>query len=289
MDNLPNEVIRMLFENLTYRQKYSIVRTCMLWRYLILTFPNKIPKSYSFVKHIPFKEDLDSNHNLVNHNLVNQNEDLICFSYKHSAFIFDQDGQCLMNIGGRDFGDNNGQFYYARKIIISHQKQNIVVTDRLNCRVQIFDMQGNFLNKFGVFSKKDMSSRKIKGGKFICPDGMAIDNHTGNIIVNVRIQVFNYNGHFLFDFYTHDAIDKQFIHGVAINQKNRNIIMTDVETNHVKIYDCNGNFLSQFIFRPTPISGHKYYISDIECSYDDLIIVSDNYKQCNLIIINSVF
>ena len=52
MDTLPNEIIRMLFENLTYRQKKGISRVCIIWRYLIASFHNQTPSSYKFVKYI---------------------------------------------------------------------------------------------------------------------------------------------------------------------------------------------------------------------------------------------
>ena len=40
----PSEIIRMVMENLNNKQKHSISRVCMLWRYLVATFKN-IPRN----------------------------------------------------------------------------------------------------------------------------------------------------------------------------------------------------------------------------------------------------
>src|ERR1700749_1618147 len=49
LDILPNEVIRMCLQELSHRQRASIVRVCNIFKFLIGTFKD-VPKSYSFVK-----------------------------------------------------------------------------------------------------------------------------------------------------------------------------------------------------------------------------------------------
>ena len=36
--DFPPEVIRMIMENLNKKQRYSVSRVCMVWRYLVATF-----------------------------------------------------------------------------------------------------------------------------------------------------------------------------------------------------------------------------------------------------------
>lgn len=43
MDQLPNEVLRMVFEPMAHRQRMAIARVTKLWRYLLATFPRPLP------------------------------------------------------------------------------------------------------------------------------------------------------------------------------------------------------------------------------------------------------
>jgi len=42
VDVFPNEVTRMLFDDLSIRQRFSLSRVCSLWGYLVKTFPTSL-------------------------------------------------------------------------------------------------------------------------------------------------------------------------------------------------------------------------------------------------------
>lgn len=47
------------------------------------------------------------------------------------------------------YGLNEGQFNGCAGIAYNRNKQQIVVTDRFNNRIEFFDLEGNFIKAFG--------------------------------------------------------------------------------------------------------------------------------------------
>jgi tripartite motif-containing protein 71 len=73
-------------------------------------------------------------------------------------------------------GTGNGQFQYAEDFAFDSEG-NLLVTDALNCNVQVFTKNGEFITKFGSSgSRKDNS-------EFEKPEGIVIDPKTGNIFI----------------------------------------------------------------------------------------------------------
>ena len=82
-------------------------------------------------------------------------------------------------------GSGDGMFQYSRGVAVT-DRDEIIVADEGNHRVQVFDSNGTFLRSFGHRGKN--------AGEFHYPDGLAIDRD-GNIFVtdreNYRVQIFS--------------------------------------------------------------------------------------------------
>jgi len=119
---------------------------------------------------------------------------------------------------------------------------NILVCDRRNHRIQIFDSDGNFISKLG--------SSGNENGLFRYPFGIAI-NSKGNIIVSDQfhrqIQIFDSEGNFISKFGSEGNKNGQFNGpvGLAIDL-NDNILVCDMRNNRIQIFDFEGKFLSKF-------------------------------------------
>ncbi|CAF4028807.1 unnamed protein product [Didymodactylos carnosus] len=102
-------------------------------------------------------------------------------------------GRLMFEFGGE--GDQDGKLCRPWGVCCDNQS-NIIVADRSNNRVQIYDKHGKFIRKFGTQGNRS--------GQFDRPAGVAFDKLLGRIIVtdkdNHRIQIFTVNGEFLFKF-----------------------------------------------------------------------------------------
>ncbi|KHJ99059.1 b-box zinc finger [Oesophagostomum dentatum] len=115
----------------------------------------------------------------------------------------------------------------------------VLVADRSNNRIQIFDRDGGFLAKFGCGGTRP--------GQFDRPAGVTV-NTRNNIIVadkdNHRIQVFDENGNFLLKFGERGRPIGMFNYpwGVATNSQNH-IAVSDTRNHRVQIFNENGQFM----------------------------------------------
>ena len=99
-------------------------------------------------------------------------------------------------------GSSDGRFIEPWGIAVN-QRNEIVVTDRKNHRVQVFGSDGSYLRSFG--------SQGDQGGEFNEPTGIAF--HNDNIIVvdrnNHRVQILSAQGKFLSQFGGEGNLDHQ--------------------------------------------------------------------------------
>ncbi|KJH53519.1 b-box zinc finger [Dictyocaulus viviparus] len=115
----------------------------------------------------------------------------------------------------------------------------VLVADRSNNRIQIFDRDGIFLSKFG--------SGGTRSGQFDRPAGVTV-NTRNNIVVadkdNHRIQVFDENGNFLLKFGERGRPIGMFNYpwGVATNSHNH-IAVSDTRNHRVQVFNENGQFI----------------------------------------------
>jgi uncharacterized repeat protein (TIGR01451 family) len=120
----------------------------------------------------------------------------------HRVQIFDKGGSFLSkfgkNGGNGSSGSGNGEFSSAHGITVTDNR--IYVADMMNHRVQVFDLSGNFVFKFG-------KSGEVAGkgaGEFNRTTTVAVDSTKGRIFVgdreNHRVQIFDLSGNFLYKF-----------------------------------------------------------------------------------------
>ncbi|KAJ1368413.1 hypothetical protein KIN20_029540 [Parelaphostrongylus tenuis] len=115
----------------------------------------------------------------------------------------------------------------------------VLVADRSNNRIQIFDRDGVFLAKFGCGG--------TRSGQFDRPAGVTV-NTRNNIVVadkdNHRIQVFDENGNFLLKFGERGRPIGMFNYpwGVATNTQNH-IAVSDTRNHRVQVFNESGQFI----------------------------------------------
>ena len=167
-------------------------------------------------------------------------------------------------------GCEHGQFNRPWGVAVDHHN-NIIVGDRSNHRIQIFDSSGNFKQAFG--------SEGNRPGMFNRPAGVAVTRE-GYIVVadkdNHRIQVFKPDGRFLFMFGSKGSNEDQLIYpyDVAVNLTNGNIAVTDTGNHRLLIFNNQGHPLSKFGYKGY-LCGHFDSPRGLAFGDEGQIIVSD--------------
>ena len=167
-------------------------------------------------------------------------------------------------------GSQNGQFCRPWGICCD-QQGHIVVGDRSNHRVQVFDSNGTFKHKFGT--------EGMRPGQFNRPAGVAVTRE-GHIVVadkdNHRIQVLKLDGTFLFMFGSKGGNDGQMIYpyDVAVNQLDGRIAVTDTGNHRLLIFSHDGILLGKFGYKGY-LCGHFDSPRGIAFNDEGHIIISD--------------
>ena len=166
-------------------------------------------------------------------------------------------------------GTSEGMFRFPWGAAVN-DKDEIVVTDYDNQRVQIFNSEGNYLRSFGRSATKK--------GEFQSPAGITYRNN-GNIFVadsgNCRIQIFSGKGEYVGSFGERGSLDSQLYspHGLSVDSDG-NIIVADSGSGLIKIFSPNGNFLMK-------IGAQGSFTFPIHCiQYERYFIVSDYDEHC---------
>ncbi|XP_050296765.1 E3 ubiquitin-protein ligase TRIM71 isoform X2 [Anthonomus grandis grandis] len=119
----------------------------------------------------------------------------------------------------------------------------MIVADRSNDRVQVFDCEGKYLFHFG--------SQGSQIGQFDRPSSVAVSPINDNIIVvdkdNHRIQVFNMYGDFLFTFGEKGSRIGQFMYpwDVACDGEG-NILVSDARNHRLQMFRWDGIFITKW-------------------------------------------
>ncbi|KAL3998266.1 NHL repeat family protein [Acanthocheilonema viteae] len=179
-------------------------------------------------------------------------------------------------------GNADGQFCRPWGICCDN-KGRIVVADRSNNRVQIFDQEGNFLHKFG--------SPGTRPGQFDRPAGIAV-NSMNEIVVadkdNHRVQVFSERGDFLLKFGERGRTPGLFNYpwGVAVNSFNQ-IAVSDTRNHRVQMFSPQGHFIRKFGF-DNSLYNYKNLDSPRGVCYlhDGQLVITD-FNNHRLVVISS--
>ena len=166
-------------------------------------------------------------------------------------------------------GTDRGMFKNPRGVAVT-EKDEIVVADEGNHRVQVFDSNGTFLRSFGHYGKN--------AGEFSCPDGITTDKD-GNIFVadrgNNRVQIFSREGRYLGSFGGTGSLDCQFSspRGLSLDSTG-NIIVADTGNKLIKIFTPDGRFLMKM----GGLGCISFPIHCVQCG--EYFIVSDHTEHC---------
>ena len=145
--------------------------------------------------------------------------------------------------------------------------EKIFVAYGFQDEIQIFDLDGNYLWKFG--------SSGTQAGQFNMPHRIATLNNELFVAdsENHRIQVFDLDGNFLKQFGTYGDSIGQLSIPIDVHAYDNQIFVADLARTSILVFDLNGKFMREFEVRQN--------ISDISepygvFVYDNLIFVSDS-------------
>lgn len=150
-------------------------------------------------------------------------------SQAHAVFAYGLDGKFKFQFGRR--GTDPGEFNFPTCAVADHHG-HLVISDTINCRVQVFDLDGRFVSQFG--SNGDTS------GHFARPKGIAVDSEGHIYVVDAvfdNFQVFDADGQLLLNVGESGANPGEFglPNGIAIGANNR-IYVADAFNHRVQIF-----------------------------------------------------
>jgi sugar lactone lactonase YvrE len=123
-----------------------------------------------------------------------------------------------------------GDFGQPHSAAVDHDG-NLYVTDMLNCRVEVFDADGNFVRTWG--------KNNDGPGNFGRPKGIAVDSDGHIWVVDQlldRVSIFDNQGDLLIGFGGHGKLPSQFkaLVGIAIDKNNRVFTLEDYPNGRVQ-------------------------------------------------------
>lgn len=193
-------------------------------------------------------------------------------------------GKVLFCINGGGEGNEDGQFCRPWGVCCD-TSGNIIIADRSNNRIQVFDKQGKFLRKFGSYG--------TRAGQFDRPAGVAYDNQLNRIVVtdkdNHRIQVFQPDGTFIFKFGEKGSKPGHYFNypwDVAVSSES-NILISDTRNHRIQLFNSNGQFLNKYGF-DGPLWKQFDSPRGVAFNQQNQIIVTD-FNNHRLLVINPDF
>ena len=166
-------------------------------------------------------------------------------------------------------GSGEGMLNYPMGVAVT-AKDEILVADNRNHRVQVFDSNGTFLRSFG--------HKGENAGEFKNPTGIAI-NKDRNILVsengNHRVQILSWKGRHLGSFGGKGSLDSQLLNpwGLSLDSTG-NVIVADTGNKLIKIFTPDGRFVMK-------IGGQGSFSFPIHCvQCGEYFIVSDSNEHC---------
>ena len=173
----------------------------------------------------------------------------------------------VLSFGKKGLGD--GMFRDPMGVAVS-DRDEILVADNENHRVQVFDSNGTFLTYFG---RKGENT-----GEFNKPVGIAIDKGR-NIFIsewnNHSVQIFSWEGRNLGSFGSQGSLDSELTYpwGLSLDSTG-NVIVADTGNKLIKIFTPDGRFVMK-------IGGKGSFSDPVHCvQCGEYFIVSDSIEHC---------
>jgi uncharacterized protein (TIGR03663 family) len=181
-------------------------------------------------------------------------------SDNHRVQVFDADGaflrewgsQCNLAVeqsctdldgdGPMSYGD--GQFQEPWGIAVDDDGR-VYVADTWNHRVQVFDSDGTFLNKWGAYGQTSGDSEFLYGPRDIALDaqGRVFVTDTGN----KRIMVYDQDGNYLHQWGSEGMLPGSFSEPVGIDVDSEgNIYVADTWNQRIQVFDRDFAFLHEW-------------------------------------------
>ena len=166
-------------------------------------------------------------------------------------------------------GSGDGMFKYPLGVAVT-DRDEIVVADELNHRVQVFDRNGTFLRFFG--------RKGENAGEFIYPIGIAINKDRQIFVAdsdNNRIQILSWEGRHLGSFGGEGSRDSRLSGpwGLSLDSTS-NVIVADTGNKLIKIFTPDGRFVMKIGEQGSFI----YPAHSVQCG--EYFIVSDSSEHC---------
>lgn len=166
-----------------------------------------------------------------------------------------------------EFGTAEGHFAEPSGVAVNARNE-ILVADTNNHRIQVFDENGKFRFKFGDVGRAD--------GQFFFPNRVAVAPKSGDIIITERnpthqVQIYNQYGQFVRKF---GADVLQHPRGITVDNEDR-IIIVECKVMKVVIFDIFGKVLRKF-----GCSKYVEFPNGVAVNDKEEIYISDNRAHC---------
>ena len=166
-------------------------------------------------------------------------------------------------------GSGDGMFEYPLRVAVNDRNE-IVVADQFNHRVQVFDSNGTFLRFFG--------HRGENAGEFNRPFGIATDKNRYILVsdcYNHTVQIFSSEGKHLGSFGGRGSLDSQLQYPFGLSlDSTGNVIVADTGNKLIKIFTPDGRFVMK-------IGGQGLFSFPVHCvQCGEYFIVSDSNEHC---------
>ena len=173
----------------------------------------------------------------------------------------------VLSFGKKSSGDRRFDQPYG---VAVSDRDEIVVADQWNHRVQVFDSNGTLLRSFG---RTDENARR-----FNYPAGIAINKDRQIFVVdrdNKRIQIFSWEGRHLGSFGGKGSLDSQLSDpwGLSLDSTG-NVIVADTGNKLIKIFTPDG----KFVMKIGKQGSFSFPFHCVQCG--EYFIVSDHLGHC---------
>ena len=169
-------------------------------------------------------------------------------SVRSGRNYYTESEKMIREFGGE--GEKDGQLCRPWGVCCSREGY-ILVANRSNNRIEVFNKDGTFRHKFGTGGKLR--------GQFDRPASVVCDRMNRAIIAdkdNHRVQIFTVEGDYLMDFGEKGQKNGQFNYpwDVACNSKDQ-ILVSDTRNHRIQLFSPNGEYIAKYGFE-----GNEFYL-----------------------------